>query len=1262
VPPTRLLVATALLAAALLPAGPATAGAPAAAPAAPRAPDAGRDPVAERLSAALSDLERDRRNPRALVDLARLAELEDEAPDLSRLARAYSQVAADQGAASEARALARLQLAGIERTRGNLNRAQAELKRIALLRDWQVVGPFDDDGKRGHDAVYPPEQEVDLAARYPGKVREVGWRALPPEASAWGLVDVGASLRPAREVTAYALTAVESPRDQRVQLWAGASGAVKVWVNGALVLSDAAYHLPRLDQLGAWVTLRRGPNRILLKLSHQQGRMGFYLRLADATGAPLALPAAAPGAPAPRAAEARAERVDGALKALERRAKAARGAEEARARLDLALALWVERAGDAREQRAAAEARRAAALRPGWAEAQLAAAALEEDDPNRRRAALEAVLSADPSEPRALLALARHELQRGRSQEAVRLAERAAAAAPRLGQARVALAQAMELSGLGSRAAVEIARAAREVPWSPAVAEEAARSAQRLDRMEEATLQYRKVLGLRYDRDSARASLTQLLLDRGDLEGALGLLSVSLRLEPADLYLLLRRADLLAWNGRADEAEAAFAAALRLCPEEPEIWERRGRARLRAGRQKEGLQDLHQALELKPQNSQLKELTRLLEPERERFERPYAQDARELARAAPAPRPDEDAVVLAEVKVTRVFPNGLSATWVQQVVKVYTPRGADAFRSHAIGYAPDRQEIRVDRARVLKPDGTAVETWQESERSQSEPWYRLYYDTRVRALSFPALSAGDVLELAYRTDDVASDNLLSDYFGDLTFLADRTRTLRIDYLLLVPEGRAIHSNQPALPGLEHGRRALPGGVVEHRWTARDVPRVEPEPGMPGWSEVTPFLHVSTYASWDEVAAFYWRLVRDQLRPTPEVRQTAERIAAEAGVAPGRNGARTPEAELRLIRAVYDFVVTSTRYVGLEFGIHGYKPYRVDQVLSRRFGDCKDKASLMHALLESLGVDSRLVLLRMRRLGRVPERPASLAVFNHAILYLPSQKLWLDGTATWHGSRELPGDDRGATVLVVNPGAPPWFGATLEAAPGDNLTQTSLEVSLGADGRATVRGTSRVAGERAAAYRGAYQAEEARRATFEQAWNRTFPGLEVERVSLSDLTRLEDDVSMTFELQVARYANPDRGGLRFTPFGQSATYAETWAPLSSRRWPLFLGQPWENRFAYRHELPPGWTAVEVPAPASFAAPFGSFEVRYLAEGGTLLAEGRVAFRQSLVPVADYPAFRDFLSRIDRAMARTVRVAPAAGPAASASGAGPPGGAP
>ena len=85
-------------------------------------------------------------------------------------------------------------------------------------------------------------------------------------------------------------------------------------------------------------------------------------------------------------------------------------------------------------------------------------------------------------------------------------------------------------------------------------------------------------------------------------------------------------------------------------------------------------------------------------------------------------------------------------------------------------------------------------------------------------------------------------------------------------------------------------------------------------------------------------------------------------------------------------------------MGLEFGIHGYKPYKVTQVLARRFGDCKDKASLLIALLREVGVDAELVLVRTRRGGRLDPEPASLAVFDHAIVYVPK----LDRLSRRHG--------------------------------------------------------------------------------------------------------------------------------------------------------------------------------------------------------------------------------------------------------------------
>jgi transglutaminase-like putative cysteine protease len=540
-----------------------------------------------------------------------------------------------------------------------------------------------------------------------------------------------------------------------------------------------------------------------------------------------------------------------------------------------------------------------------------------------------------------------------------------------------------------------------------------------------------------------------------------------------------------------------------------------------------------------------------------------------------------------------------------------------------------------------------VETYGESDRSASEPWYRLYYDTRARVLSFPALAPGDVLELAVRRDDVSSENLLSDYFGEVVYLADTTRKLRADYVLLVPESRKIHASDPRHERTERTERRVADGLVEHRWIARDVAAVRPEPGMPGWSEVSPFIHVSTYASWAQVSRFYWTLIREQLEPNTEVRATARRIADEVLTARGKptGGPVAPEDELAVIRAVHAFVVTNTRYVGLEIGIHGYKPYRVDQVLERRFGDCKDKASLTHSLLRVLGIDSRIVLLRMKRLGEIPEAPASLAVFNHAILNVPKHELWLDGTATYSGTSDLPGEDRGANVLVVSPDGEPWFGKIPDARPEENVVENRVDTVIAADGSASVRGISRIAGVDAPRYRRAYQAERDREAAFEHSFGSTFPGLQVKEVALSDLGRLEDPIDLSYALHVPRFAGREGERLQFQPFGTIASYAEAWTPLSGRKHDLVIGEPQESRFTFRHVLPPGWAPESLPPPLRLDGPYAAAEVAFRMDGGTIVAEGKVVLKRGRVKAADYPAFRQFAAQLDRGLARPIRIVPA-----------------
>jgi tetratricopeptide (TPR) repeat protein len=1185
----------------------------------------GNDPIAQLARSEADAALRLAKSPRGAVHLIRLQALRDEVADLNILAGLYRRLLEDRKADPTVRALARMFAADIERARGRLNKSAELLKPLGYIEAFYLLGSFDNEGKSGCNIDFGPEAKLDLKASVAAKGHAAQWRKLALS-SPDGYIDLAASLRPNREAVGYALTFLQAPAEGRATLALGASGAFRLWINGQLASSSDSYNYPRPDQARVSVRLHKGVNRALLKVCQAAGPFGFYLRR-EASGSiqtKVALPEVLPPIgkePGPSAQVL-------PILATRLQAELQKHPDDALLRGEYATALAFSRAFDESSHTEAIEAERAADTAPSSAPLQLLAAKLQEDDSNLRRRHLEAAVKTDPQSPDAQLQLAQFELSRGHPDRALPTLESLVARHPRFPAARISLIRAYDALGEWPRAAALTEQAFADFPRHPAVVREAARAARRMERVQDAAERFRVALALRYDDANSRRSLMTLLTDMGRTDEAVEEMRLMLRLDPFDNSTRMHLAEVNASNGSADEARRLFEQAKSLSPDEPEVHEREGRALLQLGQQKEALAAFERALQLRPQNPALREAWRLLSGESNTVGLEYAFDASSLVKEADS-FAGEDAVYLADYTYVRVQRSGLSSRFQQIAVKVYSQRGVDAFRSHAITYVPDRQEIRVVRARITKPDGSVLESYSESERGMNEPWTGMYYDTRVKVLSFPALAPGDLLELQYQLDDSAHENLLSDYWGDVDYIQTTSPKVRYQYIADMPQGRTLYWNKSRLPPAIHetedeqrdGRRL-------YRWTASRVPKVVPEPSMPGWAEVVPTLHVSTYKTWEQVGRYYWGLIRDQLIPNEDVRKAVNQALKDVD----------RKDELAVVRAIYNFVVTNTRYVALEFGIHGYKPYRVDRVLARRFGDCKDKASLIHAMLEVAGIDSRLVLLRMRNLGSIGDEPASLAAFNHAIAYVPKFDLYLDGTAEFHGSRELPSADRLANVLIIDPKGTSTFGTIPEAQADQNATGTFLEITLLKDGSAGVLGKSIVTGQSAPEYRRSYQAGATRKAIFEQGWAQAFPGLTVQQVSLTDPGKLDEDVTMSYRMDVPRYAEVLPRSLRFYPLGSGRTFTESYAPLSERHYDLLLSGPWVNRYEFVYALPAGFTVPELPADLKEETPFGRVRMWHRIENGRLVCRAEVALTQTRIKTNEYSSFRAFLQRLDQAFAR------------------------
>lgn len=1183
-------------------------------------------------------------SPRAAATLYRLYDLRDHLESLKPLAQILARTSTDRRVRPDVQALARWLHARVALEMGRTAEVPRILEPLTIAAEGWLIGGFDNEGGIGHDTVYPVEVgAIDLLAAHAGKEREIRWQRVPPVGGD-GIVPVFELLRPRKNATFYFLTSLQSSSARKALIHLGTSGATRLWVNGQAAFASSEDHPARFDQRSIAVNLRKGDNLVLVKVSGLDQSPSLYLRASAANGQglsgakfvapPQGRPADA-GATSPREAGAQLQSAvaDDLVGTLARLVQAQ--PKDGRLREDHATLLDARRPFDARRQLHRREQEKAAELLPGDARAQARVANYVEDDDNLRRRALERALEVDLSYVPARTALGAYYVERGFVRRGHDELSRAVADRPDFPPASLALADALDAMGLEARAQALTFDLAERFETLPQVQLAAARRERALGRLEQAANRYRVALSYRDGHENARSELASVLVSLGLVDAAAAELEKALVHRPTSVSTALRLADLLSFNARPARASAVYDRLLDMVADEDRLYEARGRHRLRNGDQAGAVEDLQHALAIRPQNPRLRELLLAIEPQ-DNFAAPYLRDGAELAaraRATEVPE-DEDAIWLADLTVVRVYPNGLSSKLRQEVVQVLTDRGVEAARVRSMRYSPGQQEVRIERARIFKADGSVVEARSEHDRRMTESWSGMYFDSRQRMIGFPNVEPGDVVEFSWRIDDVGQENMFADYFGDVHYLQGNHPREDVEYVLLAPAARAFHANAPNLAGVEHDVEPLGDGTRRWRWRVKDVPRIEPEPGMPGWTEVAAYLHVSTFREWEEVARFWWGLVREQLHATPEVRAAAEE--AVAGI--------PADAVEERVRAVYEYVVRKTRYVGLEFGIHGFKPYAVDRVLARRFGDCKDKASLIKAMLEHLGIPSRLVLIRTRNLGHIGEAPASLAVFNHAILYVPGLDLFLDGTAEFSGASELPTGDEGAQALIVedSANAPSRFVVTPVSSSEVNVTDSRYTLVLGADGSGRLEGGSEIAGKNASRYRRAYEAESGRREKAEQGFARMYPGVRAATFEMSDPSQLGKAVNTRFVLEVPQLGRGDGAGFSFSPFGEPFRYVASSAPLSRRVHPLETGSPWRNQFHYDIRLPEGFQSADGELLFERTTPFGSYRFQTTVTEGGIELVGHIEVSVIRVEPDEYPAYREFLEDVDRVFSRRLRV--------------------
>jgi tetratricopeptide (TPR) repeat protein len=1148
--------------------------------------------------------------------------------------RTLRHVSEDRRAARWVRDAARFHLAEAALREGRGSEARELADSLGVVRGFLVVGPLGNEGGAGLERRFPPEDAlddpIDLDAPIEGAHRPVSWR----EAEASGPLGVLAFdglVHPTDGVCVFAASAVELERPRSVVLTASAEGALVVWINGREAVRDGVYRRLYPDRFAVWAVLPAGTSRVLVKVCGDDETVpALVLRVTDEDGAPLG--GSFSGSPVlarrtPPRAGPRPRPLPTPFSSAWQRAGSGRAVVAELA--DIARYLHLTGGDDPSDPRAPALAGNAADA-SGAVDAGLLAAELAPER-NQARARLEALLRDHPEDPLVLSSIAEVVAGGPNPRDARALCDRAQAVAPASVGAAVLEAELLCDLGLPLAAHRGIEDAVAHVGPVPALLRAAADVAEQAALPDARRRHLEALVAVRADSVVVLRQLAQLAHERGDAPSV-----VVARLDALEdvgwnrLPDRVWAASVLEQHGLIAEAEAALRRVVRQSPDFDEAWAALARLLAGAGRTSEALGPLVRSLELRPQDRGLSELRdHLLEADP--FEEPYIEaPATFLARRGAGG--GEHARWLLDLTVIRVHPSGLASRFRQIAVEVLDERGARDHRAHAIAFVPGEQQVTIRSARVHRAAGGVEEASGRFIQELSDPSIRMYYDERAEVVELPRLRPGDVVEIAYRVDDLA-ENMLDGHFGDLLMVQGDEPRRRAAVVLIHPRGMTIHSLDPVLTGVRHGQRCgePDDDHCTRAWEASDVPALPPEEDRPPRDELAARVALSTFGDWGEVSMWFSGLVRDQLVPDERMRRLVDDLV---------RGLDTDESR---VRAIHEWVVRNTRYVALEFGIHGYQPYPVTQVVDRGFGDCKDKAALLVAMLGLAGVDASMVLLRTRGAGRVPAQPPSLVLFDHAIAYVPSLDRFIDGTAEQSGISELPWMDQGVTALVVDGDGSSRLVTTPIDEPARNVEQSEIEVSVSAEGDSEARMRQSFQGNRAAFMRYELQAAALREERLVQRLGLRWPGARLVEHRFVEVEDLERPVELEVRFHAPSMVRTEGGHLAIE-LAQPRDLGQRWVRRSTRRTPLELGEPPHREVEDRTVVLPANATVEVlPEAVSIESQFGDLEIEVSRDGRQVRVRTVLEIRVDRVEPDAYVELRRFCHDVDRALERRLVVA-------------------
>ena len=455
------------------------------------------------------------------------------------------------------------------------------------------------------------------------------------------------------------------------------------------------------------------------------------------------------------------------------------------------------------------------------------------------------------------------------------------------------------------------------------------------------------------------------------------------------------------------------------------------------------------------------------------------------------------------------------------------------------------------------------------------------------------------------------------------------------YEISVPSGTAIQYYAPySDPEVSHA-----GGHDLYTWQVGHLPGFIAEHQMPSPLEFLPFVLAApcdfTYGgssgsqrTWQDVARWHYDLQKGSDDLPEDFRAKVREMTA---------GCTTTQEKVRVI---YRYLRDNTRYVSIQYGLGGYKPFPASTVVKTGFGDCKALVNFMRAMLAEAGVPSDYLILNTDRADFFPGF-SSFGQMNHVMLAVPvpeqADTLWIECTNPKYPLGYRHSSIAGHQVVMVREGD---GGMIRVPAYPDSLRRTSVQmrIHLHADGSASMTACKDLFLSDAEPYIG-FEArkpeEQARSLTAAMVFHPEHVRVTGIRDNFSSAGTADfvPRISIDYTMDTGSYAqvSSNRLFVPFNPVAQAMTFQR-----SERKYDLVVRSGYAREDVIRTELPEGFRLESLPAPVDLTEEWADFHAFSSVDGQVLTTVVRYVFKPCRLPKERYTDFRDFARKINRAM--------------------------